>query len=130
MATNVEQDPAQQAWSGPKSKKEILGHPAGLFVLFTTEMWERFSYYGMRGLLKLYLVNYLFVTYRQKLQGQAYDGTGNPDDVLGWSFVRGLLPNVDPATLTQCVNEKFTSLVQGDPTKNLAPMGLAHAAPP
>jgi POT family proton-dependent oligopeptide transporter len=29
----------------------VLGHPAGLFVLFFTEMWERFSYYGMRALL-------------------------------------------------------------------------------
>mgnify|MGYP006076557155 FL=1 len=35
--------------------KTILGHPAGLFVLFFTEMWERFSYYGMRGLLILYI---------------------------------------------------------------------------
>lgn len=31
------------------------GHPKGLYLLFTTEMWERFSYYGMRGLLTLYL---------------------------------------------------------------------------
>lgn len=36
--------------------KQILGHPAGLFVLFFTEMWERFSYYGMRAILVLYLV--------------------------------------------------------------------------
>ncbi|TQV71568.1 peptide MFS transporter [Aliikangiella marina] len=35
---------------------EILGHPKGLFLLFTTEMWERFSYYGMRALLVLTLV--------------------------------------------------------------------------
>ena len=34
----------------------ILGHPPGLFLLFLVEMWERFSYYGMRGLLVLYLV--------------------------------------------------------------------------
>ena len=34
----------------------ILGHPAGLFTLFFTEMWERFSYYGMRALLVLFLV--------------------------------------------------------------------------
>lgn len=35
----------------------ILGHPAGLFTLFFTEMWERFSYYGMRALLVLFLVS-------------------------------------------------------------------------
>src|SRR6185436_14468559 len=32
------------------------GHPAGLYFLFATEMWERFSYYGMRALLVLYLI--------------------------------------------------------------------------
>ena len=37
-------------------QKQILGHPVGLFVLFFTEMWERFSYYGMRAILVLYLV--------------------------------------------------------------------------
>lgn len=35
-----------------------LGHPKGLFVLFATEMWERFSYYGMRALLIFYLTKY------------------------------------------------------------------------
>ena len=37
-------------------QKELFGHPIGLFVLFFTEMWERFSYYGMRAILVLYLV--------------------------------------------------------------------------
>ena len=36
----------------------ILGHPKGLFVLFFAEMWERFSYYGMRALLIFYLVQH------------------------------------------------------------------------
>jgi len=36
-------------------KTNVIGHPAGLFVLFFTEMWERFSYYGMRALLVLFL---------------------------------------------------------------------------
>jgi len=39
------------------SQKELFGHPAGLFILFFTEMWERFSYYGMRAILVLYLVS-------------------------------------------------------------------------
>lgn len=34
----------------------IAGHPRGLMVLFFTEMWERFSYYGMRALLMLYMI--------------------------------------------------------------------------
>src|SRR5690625_17184 len=37
--------------------KMVMGHPAGLLVLFFTEMWERFSYYGMRALLVIFLVS-------------------------------------------------------------------------
>ncbi len=37
-------------------KPEVLGHPSQLFVLFFTEMWERFSYYGMRALLVIFLI--------------------------------------------------------------------------
>ena len=39
------------------SNKTVFGHPAALFVLFFTEMWERFSYYGMRALLTVFLVS-------------------------------------------------------------------------
>lgn len=40
-------------------RAEFLGHPRGLGFLFATEMWERFSYYGMRALLVLYMVKYV-----------------------------------------------------------------------
>lgn len=40
-------------------KTTVMGHPAGLFTLFFTEMWERFSYYGMRALLVLFLTSSL-----------------------------------------------------------------------
>jgi len=39
-------------------RAEVAGHPRGLFVLFYAEMWERFSYYGMRALLVLYLTKH------------------------------------------------------------------------
>lgn len=39
------------------NRKLLLGHPSGLFVLFFTEMWERFSYYGMRAILVLFLTS-------------------------------------------------------------------------
>jgi len=42
--------------SGPR--KTFLGHPRGLVVLFFTEMWERFSFYGMRAMLTLYLIQH------------------------------------------------------------------------
>ena len=40
---------------------DLFGHPRGLTFLFTTEMWERFSYYGMRALLVLYMLKYLLL---------------------------------------------------------------------
>ncbi len=43
------------------ARGELFGHPRGLALLFTTEMWERFSYYGMRALLVLYMTKYLLV---------------------------------------------------------------------
>jgi len=36
-------------------ERELFGHPVGLYILFFTELWERFSYYGMRGILVLYI---------------------------------------------------------------------------
>tara|TARA_X000001036_G_scaffold240659_1_gene224441 strand:+ start:6649 stop:8208 length:1560 start_codon:yes stop_codon:yes gene_type:complete len=45
-------------YNGSKlNQKTILGHPSGLYVLFFTEMWERFSYYGMRAILVLFLIS-------------------------------------------------------------------------
>ncbi|MGA1341327.1 MAG: peptide MFS transporter [Flavobacteriaceae bacterium] len=40
----------------PVHERQLFGHPAGLYILFFTEMWERFSYYGMRALFVLFLV--------------------------------------------------------------------------
>lgn len=39
------------------NQKKVFGQPIGLYILFFTELWERFSYYGMRGLLTLYLIS-------------------------------------------------------------------------
>lgn len=58
---------------GPVNMK----HPQGLWVLFITEMWERFSYYGMRALLVLYLI--------QSTQEALADGQANTNPGFGWS---------------------------------------------
>lgn len=58
--------------------REWFGHPRGLTFLFATEMWERFSYYGMRALLVLYMVKYLFEP-------------GRADSVIGYSALRHAL---------------------------------------
>ncbi|MGW7364830.1 peptide MFS transporter [Streptomyces sp. NPDC054841] len=54
MASSLTKD---SATSPAGSDKTFFGHPRGLATLFMTEMWERFSYYGMRALLVLYLVS-------------------------------------------------------------------------
>jgi POT family proton-dependent oligopeptide transporter len=51
MASSLTKDSA----STPGVERTFLGHPRGLANLFMTEMWERYSYYGMRALLVLYL---------------------------------------------------------------------------
>jgi len=51
-------------------ERELFGHPIGLYVLFFTEMWERFSYYGMRSILVIYMI----------AQATSENGPG-----LGWS---------------------------------------------
>src|SRR5262249_61199696 len=56
-------------------------HPPGLAFLFSTEMWERFSYYGMRSLLVLYMTKYLLLA-------------EHADDVIGLSGLRGTLESV------------------------------------
>jgi len=62
------------------AEDDFLGHPRGLTFLFTTEMWERFSYYGMRALLVLYMVKYLLLP--------GHDG------VIGLGTVRGVLESI------------------------------------
>ncbi|MGO9172349.1 MAG: peptide MFS transporter [Rhodomicrobium sp.] len=61
--------------------KELFGHPRGLAFLFATEMWERFSYYGMRALLVLYLVKYLLLP-------------GHAENVIGLGSLKGGLESV------------------------------------
>src|SRR5882724_6274034 len=58
-------------------EKTLFGHPRGLTWLFTTEMTERFSYYGMRALLPIYLVNFLLLP-------------GHAEHVIGYSTMKGL----------------------------------------
>ena len=53
---------SQTADAAVTDTKEFFGHPRGLVICFLTEMWERFSYYGMRGLLLLYLVQHFLFT--------------------------------------------------------------------
>jgi POT family proton-dependent oligopeptide transporter len=54
-------DPAIIVDHAETAPAELFGHPRGLTFLFTTEMWERFSYYGMRSLLVLYMTKYLLL---------------------------------------------------------------------
>src|SRR6185437_7335608 len=67
-----------QNGAADRPEPELFGHPRGLTFLFTTEMWERFSYYGMRAILVLYLTNYLLL---------------HPavDHVIGYSTIKGIL---------------------------------------
>ncbi len=67
-----------------RKSDEVVGHPRGLFVLFYAEMWERFSYYGMRALLVLYLTkHWLFADGKANLIYGAYGALVYIMPVLG-----------------------------------------------
>lgn len=79
----------------------FFGHPRGLAVLFLTEMWERFSFYGMRALLVLYMVQYLFTD------------PAVADQVLGFSAIRGLLESLYGPLETQPFASQIYGLYTG-----------------
>ncbi len=64
-----------------KAANDLFGHPRGLTFLFATEMWERFSYYGMRALLVLYMVKLLLLP-------------GHADNVIGLGALRYLFESM------------------------------------
>jgi len=73
--------------TGDPEEKTILGHPRGLFILFLTEMWERFSYYGMRGLLIVYLTqHFLFSDEKSSLLYGAYTALVYVMTIIGGSL--------------------------------------------
>lgn len=95
MATAVA-DPQQKPVKGG-----LFGHPKGLYILFFTEMWERFSFYGMRSLLVLYMVNHLFI---QPDVGQK---------VLGFTAIRGGLEAVFGPLAVQPLSSQIYGLYTG-----------------
>jgi proton-dependent oligopeptide transporter, POT family len=64
-----------------KPFRDLFGHPRGLTFLFATEMWERFSYYGMRALLVLYMTKYLL-------------SPGRAEGVVGLDGLRSVLESL------------------------------------
>ena len=72
---------------GDEQGKTILGHPRGLYILFFTEMWERFSYYGMRGLLIIYLTqHFLFSDEKSTILYGAYTALVYVMTIIGGSL--------------------------------------------
>jgi len=72
----------ERSRAGHAEPKDLFGHPRALTFLFATEMWERFSYYGMKALLVLYMVKYLL------LPGRAENviGLATFKSALEWIF--------------------------------------------
>ncbi|MSP95591.1 MAG: MFS transporter, partial [Alphaproteobacteria bacterium] len=91
---------------GRAGKREFLGHPAGLTVLFGTEMWERFSYYGMRALLILYLTQYLLLP-------------GHVENVWGYEGIKGFFESfagpLDVQPLSSLIYGFYTGLIYFTP---------------
>jgi POT family proton-dependent oligopeptide transporter len=85
MTTSIAHDATDAALAGAAAARER--HPVALPMLFFTEMWERFSYYGMRALLVLYLVNAIGYQRADALQLYAtYTGLVYLTPILGGYF--------------------------------------------
>jgi len=88
------------------ARREFLGHPLGLSILFGTEMWERFSYYGMRALLVLYLTKYLLLP-------------GHVEHVWGYSEIKAffefLFGPLDVQPLSSLIYGSYTGLIYFTP---------------
>ena len=86
-----------------KTPAELVGpdqHPKGLYVLFTTEMWERFSYYGMRALLVYYMTKSLFLP-------------ENSPHVFGFEAVKGGLEWLFGPLSTQALSSQIYGFYTG-----------------
>jgi len=85
---------------------DLFGHPRGLAFLFSTEMWERFSYYGMRALLVLYMVKYLLLPERV-------------DSVIGLATLKSMLESIfgplTPQPFSSHIYGLYTGLVYFTP---------------
>ncbi|MCP5411059.1 MAG: peptide MFS transporter [Alphaproteobacteria bacterium] len=88
------------------AEKTWFGHPRGLTFLFGTEMWERFSYYGMRALLVLYLVKYLLLP-------------GHVEHVLFYpqvkAFFEMMAGPLAPQPLSSLIYGTYTGLIYATP---------------
>jgi len=92
--------------SAAPTQRELFGHPRGLTYLFTTEMWERFSYYGMRSLLVLYMTKYLLLA----------DHSGNVVGLLGLKrALEALFGPLDVQPLSSQIWGLYTGLVYFTP---------------
>ena len=92
-------NPRTQSDTMPAAAPDFLGHPRGLAVLFATETWERFSYFGNAALVVLYMVKYLL-------------DPGRVETVLGFGAVKAALEflfgQLDPQPLASCHRSFFS----------------------
>jgi POT family proton-dependent oligopeptide transporter len=115
------------------SKPEFAGHPKGLYVLFFAEMWERFSYYGMRALLILYLVrHWLYSDGQANLVYGAYTSLVYITPVLGGYLAdrylgqrKAVLFGAVLLTIGQFMMAIHGDGGQNDPTLNIFWLALA-----
>jgi POT family proton-dependent oligopeptide transporter len=85
---------------GYSNPSDLLGHPRGLAFLFATEMWERFSYYGMRALLVLYMVKYLLLP-------------GHAETIIGLATLKGVFESMFGQLGTQPLASHIYGLYTG-----------------
>lgn len=115
-------EPNTVSVSGQATPRDLLGHPRGLFILFMTEMWERFSFYGMRGLLIIYLTqHFLFSDERSAVIYGAYTALVYVMTIIGGTLADRYLGSRKAVTFGACllVLGHFGMAFEGEGSKEL-----------
>lgn len=110
----------------PGGEHTILGHPRGLLILFLTEMWERFSYYGMRALLIIYLTqHFLFTDDRSAVIYGAYAALVYVMTIIGGTLADRYLGARKAVTFGACllVLGHFGMAFEGNGSQELIDIG-------
>ena len=100
MVSNTDAVAVAVAAGGPANRRDLLGHPRGLFIIGCTELWERISFHGMQALLVLYMVEQLLLP-------------GHVENIVGFKGFRAVIEAVTGPLSAQALGSQIFGLYVG-----------------
>jgi len=100
VVSNTDAVAVAVAAGGPANRRDLLGHPRGLFIIGCTELWERISFHGMQALLILYMVEQLLLP-------------GHVENIVGFKGLRTVIEAVTGPLSAQALGSQIFGLYVG-----------------